>query len=63
MKKIILIAAVVLVAIVGLTSFNGKEQHKEKGNSALIAQLQGGPVGTSSGTTTVPPIVGGDKKP
>ncbi|AWI24929.1 hypothetical protein [Flavobacterium pallidum] len=55
MKKIILIAAVVLVAVIGLTSFNGKEQHKEKGNGALIASLEGGPVTGGSGSTGIPP--------
>jgi hypothetical protein len=58
MKKIILIAAVVLVAVVGLTSFNGKEAKKEKGNSSLIAQLDGEPIG-NSGTTV---IAAGEKK-
>ncbi|OYU82333.1 MAG: hypothetical protein CFE23_01040 [Flavobacterium sp. BFFFF1] len=62
MKKIILIAAVVLVAIVGLTSFNGKEQHKEKGNASLIAQLDSEPVGGVTTTTGVPPTSGDKKK-
>ncbi|WP_181368997.1 hypothetical protein [Flavobacterium pallidum] len=39
MKKIILIVAIVLVAVVGLTSFNGKEVKKENGDR-LIAQVK-----------------------
>ena len=51
MKKIILIAAVLLVAIVGLTSYNGKEEKKDKGNDTLIASLQ-------TSTKGVPVVVG-----
>jgi hypothetical protein len=47
MKKIILIVAVVLVAVVGLTSFNGKEAPKQNGDR-LVADVrttqQGDPV-------------------
>ncbi|WP_146171705.1 hypothetical protein [Flavobacterium magnum] len=62
MKKIILIAALVLVAVIGLTSFNGKEQHKEKGNSSLIAQLTGdGDNNTGLGNGGLP--TGSGKRP
>ena len=54
MKKIILIAAILLVAIVGLTSYNGKEEKKDNGDSHLIAQV------TTGGTGTLNP--GGLKK-
>lgn len=67
MKKIILVAALVLVSVVGLTSFNGKEAKKEKGNSSLIAQLEGNTGGTGTVTppttgTGTPPVGGGKKQ-
>ena len=40
MKKIILIAAILLIAIVGLTSYNGKEEKKDKNKDVLIASFQ-----------------------
>ena len=40
MKKIILIAAVLLVAIVGLTSYNGKEERKNTGDDKLLAMIK-----------------------
>ncbi|MGK4566675.1 hypothetical protein [Flavobacterium sp. 3HN19-14] len=43
MKKIILIAAVLLVAIVGLTSYSGREVKKDKADGTLIAQFKGTP--------------------
>ncbi|WP_291082714.1 hypothetical protein [Flavobacterium sp. BFFFF1] len=39
MKKIILIVAIVLVAVVGLTSFNGKSEMKKSKNTTLLASL------------------------
>ncbi|MDI1254867.1 MAG: hypothetical protein PSV16_02105 [Flavobacterium sp.] len=62
MKKVILIVAVLLVAIVGLTSYNGKEKVKNNGGTKLIAQINtGGETGVGSGGTTINPG-GGDKK-
>jgi len=49
MKKAILILAIVLVALVGLTSYNSNEVKKEKGNGNLIAELTTG--GIVGGTT------------
>lgn len=49
MKKFILIAAVLVVAIVGLTSYSGKEEKKDNGKYSLIASL-GGPDGPATGT-------------
>jgi len=40
MKKVILIAIVLLVAIVGLTSYNGKEDVKSNGDDRLLAMLK-----------------------
>jgi len=53
MKKAILILAVVLVALVGLTSYNSNEVKKEKGNGNLIAQINTGGTGVSQGTGTI----------
>lgn len=49
MKKIILIVAVVLVAVVGLTSFNGKSEVKKSNSddrlyAALKATSKGEPI-------------------
>jgi hypothetical protein len=54
MKKVILIAAIVIVAIVGLTSYNGKEMKRDNnGDDRLIAQVN----------TELPgEIAGGNKK-
>lgn len=52
MKKVILIVAVILVALVGLTSYNSKEVKKEKGNGDLIAQVNTGGTGVSQGAGT-----------
>lgn len=41
MKKVIAIVAVVVVALVGLTSYNGKDTKKNDG-STLIAELKSG---------------------
>ncbi|MGK4566677.1 hypothetical protein [Flavobacterium sp. 3HN19-14] len=57
MKKFILIAVVLLVAVVGLTSYNGKEEVKNDGR--LIAQIKGEPGGVSVGTTQNPTPPGG----
>ena len=53
MKKVILIVAIVLVALVGLTSYNSNEGRKEKGNGNLIAELKTGGTGVSQGTGTI----------
>ena len=58
MKKVILIAAVLLVAIVGLTSYNGKSEVKNNGGTKLIAQVNTGGE-TAAGSTL---NQGGDKK-
>lgn len=52
MKKIILVAAVVLVAVIGLTSYNGKETKKDKADGNLIAQVTngGGALGSAKKT-------------
>ncbi len=43
MKKIILIVAVLVIALVGLTSYNGKEAKKESGSGdQLIASINTG---------------------
>ncbi len=44
MKKVIAIAIVVAVALVGLTSFNGSTEKKSKGH--LLADLKTGVTGT-----------------
>lgn len=53
MKKIILIVAVLVVALVGLTSYNGKEVKKESGDDSLIAAVKTSTTGT--------PVVGNKK--
>jgi len=51
MKKIIIIAAILLVAIVGLTSYNGREEKKSEGkNGNMLAQLNTGGNGLSGQT-------------
>jgi len=42
MKKVILIVAVLVIALVGLTSYNGKEVKKDKADGNLIAQVNSG---------------------
>ncbi len=42
MKKVILIVAVIVVALVGLTSYNGSDKKKDNGNGNLIAELKTG---------------------
>ncbi len=42
MKKAIVIVAILVVALVGLTSYNGKEEKKNNGNGNLIAELKTG---------------------
>jgi hypothetical protein len=42
MKKVILIVAVIVVALVGLTSYNGTDKKKDNGNGNLIAELKTG---------------------
>ncbi|MDI1254869.1 MAG: hypothetical protein PSV16_02115 [Flavobacterium sp.] len=42
MKKVILIAAVLLVAIVGLTSYSGKVEKRPTSDKNLIASLNTG---------------------
>lgn len=41
MKKVIAIAAVVVIAILGLSSYNTNEVKKESNGSTLIARLDG----------------------
>ena len=56
MKKAIAIVAVIVVALIGLTSYNGSEVKKNNGNGSLIAELKSGGTGTgatNSGTITV----------
>ena len=53
MKKVILIVAVIVVALVGLTSYNGSDKKKDNGNGNLIAELKtGGITGVGNTTTT-----------
>jgi len=42
MKKAIAIVAVIVVALIGLTSYNGSEVKKNNGNGSLIAELKSG---------------------
>lgn len=51
MKKVITILAVVVIALVGLTSYNSNETKKEKSNDTFIAavkNVKGTPVVSSS---------------
>ena len=54
MKKVIAIAVVIVVALVGLTSYNGSGEKKEKGH--LLAELKSG------GTGVIKSGDGGTKK-
>jgi hypothetical protein len=54
MKKVITILAVVIIALVGLTSYNANETKKEKNNDTFIASVK-----ASKG---VIPVAGGGKK-
>ncbi len=56
MKKAIAIVAIIVVALVGLTSYNGNETKKNNGNGTLLAELKSG--GTGSATT-----IGGSQDP
>ena len=49
MKKFILVAVVVLVAIVGLTSYNGREEKKSEKNDVMLAMVR-----TSKGEPSIP---------
>jgi len=40
MKKVIAIVAIVVIALVGLTSYNGSEMKKEKNDDRLVAMLK-----------------------
>lgn len=51
MKKVIAIVAVIVVAIVGLSSYNTNEVKKNETNSTLLAQLNNGGVTTGGSTT------------
>lgn len=53
MKKAILIIAIIAVALIGLTSYNGNQTKKDQGNGNLIAELKGGGDGK---------VIGGDGK-
>jgi len=58
MKKVIAIVAVVVIAILGLSSYNTNEVKKNESNSTLLASLNNGgtglgsQVGTGGGTKT-----------
>lgn len=54
MKKVIAIVAVVVIAILGLSSYNTNEVKKETNGDRLIASIKGGPDGTAT--------LGGNKK-
>lgn len=56
MKKVIAIVAVIVIALVGLTSYNGKEV-KKSGDDRLVAMIKTGKGEPLTGTITV-----GDKK-
>jgi len=43
MKKVIAIVAVVVIAILGLSSYNTNEVKKETNGERLIASIKGGP--------------------
>ncbi len=58
MKKVIAIAIVVAVAFVGLTSYNGSGERKEK--KVLFADLKTGGTG-SSGSATINNTGGGKR--
>ena len=58
MKKVIAIVAVVVVTILGLSSYNTNEVKKNETNSTLLASLNNN--GTNVGTTT-PPATGNKK--
>lgn len=62
MKKVIAIVAVVAVALIGLTSYNGTEVKKNGSNGSLIAELKSGGTGVSQGTNTGTLDGGGKKK-
>jgi len=57
MKKIIAIAVVITVAFIGLTSYNGSGERKEK--KVLFADLKTG--GTTSGNATINNTGGGKR--
>jgi len=42
MKKVIAIVAIVVIALVGLTSYNGSEMKKNNERKTLIAELKSG---------------------
>ena len=50
MKKVIVIVAVLVVALVGLTSYNNTEVKKNKGNGNLIAELKTDPIRIATNT-------------
>ncbi len=56
MKKVIAIAVVVVIALVGLTSYNGRTEVKKSGDDNLIASVKTG------GENTILDPRGGDKK-
>lgn len=59
MKKVIAIVAVVAVALIGLTSYNGTEVKKNGSNGSLIAELKSGGNG---GSATQGVLTDGGKK-
>ena len=62
MKKVIVIVAIIVIAIVGLSSYNTNAVKKDNVTDNLIAELKtggGNALGTSNPT---PPQGGGNKK-
>lgn len=60
MKKVIAIAAVVIIAILGLSSYNTNEVKKNETNSTLLASINNG--GTGSGNSAGGGVGIGNKK-
>ncbi|MDR6968966.1 hypothetical protein J2X31_002992 [Flavobacterium arsenatis] len=51
MKKFIAIVAIVLIAVLGLTSYNTNEVKKNESNSTLLASLNNGDTGGLTNNT------------
>lgn len=48
MKKVIVIVAVVIIAVLGLTSYNTNEVKRNESNSTLLSSLNNGGTGLGS---------------
>lgn len=62
MKKVIAIVAIIVIAIVGLSSYNTNEVKKDNVTDNLIAELKTGGQGGSSVGNTNTTTIGGNKK-